>query len=104
MFILLWFIVFLWIGLGYYALPLLWVPVIGSIWTRTMDVYRIWLYLAIPLSLLAALGFLRCAAKLLYWKRVTVVFLIALVVAPVGAGVVLKMNYAFSHTVNAVLP
>jgi len=99
-----WFILFLWLGLGYYALPILQLPYISAIWVKTMDVYRIWLYLALPMSILAAWGFLRSISKLHTWKPLAAVFLLALVVAPIGAGVLLKMNYAFNHDVNLVLP
>jgi hypothetical protein len=99
-----WFTLFLWLGLGYYALPILQLPYIDEIWVRTMDVYRIWLYLALPMSIIAAWGFLRSVSKLHSWKPLAAVFLLALVVAPIGAGVILKMNYAFNHDVNLVLP
>jgi hypothetical protein len=103
-FLAVWFILFLWLGLGYYALPILQLPYISAIWVKTMDVYRIWLYLALPMSILAAWGFLRSISKLHTWKPLAVVFLLALVIAPISAGLLLKMNYAFNHDVNLVLP
>jgi hypothetical protein len=99
-----WFALFLWLGLGYYALPILQLPVIDAIWTKTMDVYRLWLYLALPMSALAARGFLRSAAKLLTWRPVSVILLLALVVTPVTIGVALKINYDLNGTINGVLP
>ena len=59
-----WFILFLWLGLGYYALPVLQLPLIDTIWTKTMDVYRIWLYLALPMSALTARGILRSVSRI----------------------------------------
>lgn len=103
-FLVLWFILFLWLSLGYYALPILQVPYISTIWIKTMDVYRIWLYLALPMSILAAWGFQRSISKLHSWKPLAVIFLVALVTAPIGAGVVLTTNYAFNNNVNLVLP
>jgi hypothetical protein len=97
-----WFIIFLWIGLGYYALPVLWLPLIREIWIRTMDVYRIWLYLALPMSVLAALGFKRSFAKAPN-KLISLGFVI-LLATPMAAGVLLKVNYAATAPVNGVLP
>ena len=97
-----WFIIFLWIGLGYYALPVLWLPLIREIWIRTMDVYRIWLYLALPMTVLAALGFKRSFAKAPN-KLVSLGFVI-LLATPMTAGVLLKVNYAATAPVNGVLP
>jgi hypothetical protein len=99
-----WFILFLWLGLGFYALPILQLPVINGIWTKTMDVYRIWLYLAVPMSALAARGLLRSAAKLLSWRPVSVCVLLFLMIMPVTIGVALKMNYDLNGKVNGVLP
>ncbi len=100
----LWFLIFLWLGLGYYSLPILRLPYINTIWTKTMDVYRIWLYLAIPMGLLAARGLQRSASKLLSWKPVSVILLLALAITPITVSVALKMNYAFNNQVNLVLP
>jgi hypothetical protein len=99
-----WFILFLWLGLGFYALPVLQLPVINGIWTKTMDVYRIWLYLAVPMSALAARGLLRTAARLVSWRPVSVFVLLFLMIIPVTVGVALKINYDLNGTVNGVLP
>jgi hypothetical protein len=99
-----WFLVFLWLGLGLYAFPILQLPYIVQFWVKTMDVYRIWLYLALPMSALAALGFVRSLAKLWKWRFVASLILIALVVTPVTVSVALKMNYAFGASVNGILP
>ncbi len=104
LFAVLWFIVFLWIGLGYYALPILSLPLLRQIWTKTMDVYRVWLYLAIPMCMLAARGFVRTTAKMRTWKPLLSFAMIALAVTPISVGVALKANYAFNHSVNGVLP
>ena len=97
-----WFVIFMWIGLGYYSLPLLWLPYIREVWIRTMDVYRIWLYLALPMSALASMGFgkllLKTPSKLV---SLSLIFLLA---TPMAVGVLLKVNYAFTAPVNGVLP
>jgi hypothetical protein len=99
-----WFIVFLWIGLGYYSFPILWLPYVSDFWIRTMDVYRIWLYFALPMCLLAALGFVRSATRLWSRKPALTLVLLALMVAPMASGVALKENFALNESVNGVLP
>jgi hypothetical protein len=97
-----WFILFLWLGLGYYALPILWLPYIRQIWIRTMDVYRVWLYFAIPMCALASKGFMKAfsAAQ----KPLVVIGLLLLLTIPMATGALLKVNYAFTSPVNGVLP
>ena len=99
-----WFLLFLWLGLGFYALPVLQLPVIDSIWIKTMDVYRLWLYLALPMSALAARGLLRSAAKLLSWHAASVVLLLVLAVTPITIGVAIKVHYDLNNSINGVLP
>jgi hypothetical protein len=99
-----WFIIFLWIGLGYYSMPVLWLPYINDFWIKTMDVYRVWLYLAVPMSLLAAVGFLRSAMRIWNRKPAYTLLLLALTITPIASGVALKANYAFNNPVNGVLP
>jgi hypothetical protein len=100
----LWFVIFLWIGLGYCSLPFLWVPQVSEFWIRTMDVYRIWLYLALPMSLLAAIGLLRSATRIWSRRPALTLLLLALTITPIASGVVLKANYTFNASVNGVLP
>ncbi len=100
----LWFVIFLWIGLGYRSLPLLWLPYISDFWIKTMDVYRIWLYLALPMSLLAAIGLLRSSNRIWNRRPVLTLLLLALVITPIASGVVLKANYTFNQSVNGLLP
>jgi hypothetical protein len=99
-----WFILFLWLGLGYYALPVLQLPIINAIWTKTMDVYRIWLYLALPMSGLAARGILRSISKLINWRPILVILLLALAITPITVSVGLKINYDLNNSVNGILP
>lgn len=99
-----WFVIFLWIGLGYYSMPVLWLPYISEFWIKTMDVYRVWLYLALPMSLLAAVGFLRSATRIWRSKPAYTLMLLALIITPIASGVALKANYAFNNQVNGVLP
>lgn len=99
-----WFILFLWMGLGYYALPILQLPVIDTIWTKTMDVYRIWLYLALPMSALTARGILRSVSKIFTRRPLLVTMFIALAIIPITVSVAMKINYDLSNPVNGVLP
>jgi hypothetical protein len=99
-----WFLLFLWLGLGFYALPVLQLPFVDTIWTKTMDVYRLWLYLALPMSVLAARGLFRSATKLLSWRPVSVALLLVLVVTPITLGVAIKVHYDLNNPINGVLP
>ena len=99
-----WFLLFLWLGLGYFAIPILQLPIINAIWTKTMDVYRLWLYLALPMSVLAARGFLRAAGRLINWRPVSVILLLALTITPITIGVAVKVNYDLNNPINGVLP
>jgi hypothetical protein len=99
-----WFIVFLWFGLGIYAMPILWLPYLGEIWIRTMDVYRIWLYLGVPMCMLAARGFLRSGIKLQARRNSLILLLLALTITPIAISIILKANYAFTAPVNQILP
>jgi hypothetical protein len=99
-----WFVIFLWVGLGYYSMPLLWLPYIREFWIKTMDVYRVWLYLALPMSLLAAVGFLRSATRIWKNRPAYTLMLLALIITPIASGVALKANYAFNNPINGVLP
>ena len=99
-----WFLLFLWLGLGFYALPVLQLPVIDAIWIKTMDVYRLWLYLALPMSALAARGLFRAATKLLSRHPVSVALLLILAVTPITVGVAIKARYDLNSPINGVLP
>ena len=100
--IIFWFILFLWIGLGYYALPLIWLPYVREVWIRTMDVYRIWLYLALPMSALGSFGLGKLLTKAS--SKLISLGLVILLATPIAAGVLLKVNYASTAPVNGVLP
>jgi len=69
-----------------------------------MDVYRIWLYLALPMSGLAARGILRSSSRLLGWRPALVVLLLALAITPITVSVVRKVNYDLNNSVNGILP
>ncbi len=99
-----WFILFLWLGLGYYALPVLQLPLIDTIWTKTMDVYRIWLYLALPMSALTARGILRSVSKIFARRPVLVIMFVSLAIISITVSVAMKINYDLNNTVNGVLP
>lgn len=99
-----WFIIFLWLGLGFLAQPLLWVPPVGNAWIRTMDVYRIWLYLALPMSILAGRGLLRSVGRFWSRRRAVAIILLFLVITPVALSAILRANYSLTANVNPILP
>jgi len=99
-----WFIVFLWLGLGYYAQPLLWVTPVKDAWIRTMDVYRIWLYLALPMSILAARGLVKSLERFWSQRRAVAILLLLVVITPVALSAILRANYSLTAYVNPILP
>lgn len=104
LFAVVWLIAFLWTGLGYYALPILRLPYVADLWIRTMDVYRIWLYLALPMCMLAARGFLKSIIRMRARKLALVPILLVLTITPITLGLVMKTNFVFNSQVNPVLP
>ncbi len=100
LFLVLWFTVFFWLGLGYYAVPLANFPLFQLVW-RSLDIHRFWLYLSIPAALLAGKALVRIArpsAK--KTSLIAMVMILALII--VGAGV--KAAYSLTQNVNPNLP
>jgi hypothetical protein len=102
-FVCLWFLFFLWAGLGYYALPVVWFYPIKTIW-MSLDVDRFWLYLAIPISLLAGIGVTRSVRFASMRSKYLAIVLIVLVATPVLAGPVLKTWISDTQDLNPHLP
>jgi hypothetical protein len=100
LFLVLWFTVFFWLGLGYYAVPLANFPLFQSVW-RSLDVHRFWLYLSIPVALLAGKVLVRMARSSA--KKTSLVALtMILTLIVVGAGV--KATYSLIQNVNPHFP
>ncbi|MGQ9542719.1 MAG: 6-pyruvoyl-tetrahydropterin synthase-related protein [Candidatus Bathyarchaeia archaeon] len=96
----LWFLTFLWLGLGNYAMPLVNLPPVNVVW-RSLDVHRFWLYLAVPAALLAG----KVAVKAMHNRTRAVYpvgFLTILAIMIIGASA--KGVYVLSQNVNPHLP
>jgi hypothetical protein len=98
-----WFISFLWISLGYYVVPIAWVPVLEFFW-RSLDIYRFWLYLSIPVSMLAALGIIRIHRRMWPSRRHVEAIIMILIIVAVGSSAILDARMATTRTVNNLLP
>ncbi|MGC8961150.1 MAG: 6-pyruvoyl-tetrahydropterin synthase-related protein, partial [Candidatus Bathyarchaeia archaeon] len=108
-FLSLWFLIFLWFGLGGFMVPFtgemsppfMRVPLIPYIWSK-LDVHRFWLYLSIPGSILAApllskvLGKARFDRKYM-WVAFSIILLLA-------AGGSIKAAWTLTHPINDYLP
>lgn len=94
-----WFVIFAWLSLGNYAIPVVNLPIINTVW-RSLDVHRFWLYLAIPTSLLA--GKVAVNATRSNRRIYSTGFIVILVVMIIGAS--MKGIYALSQNVNPHLP
>ncbi|MEM3382222.1 MAG: 6-pyruvoyl-tetrahydropterin synthase-related protein [Candidatus Bathyarchaeia archaeon] len=99
MFLSSWFLVFLWLSLGNYAMPMVNLPVINTVW-RSLDVHRFWLYLAIPASLLA--GKVAANATRNIRRTYSIGFIVILTVMIISAS--MKGIYAITQDVNPHLP
>ncbi len=98
-FFLLWFAIFLWLSLGYFAFPLARVPVLSTIW-RSLDVHRFWLYLAVPMAILGGklLNFLFSKRKFIFRIITTAILLIMVI------GAFIKAGYCLTQEINDQLP
>ncbi|MEM2942934.1 MAG: hypothetical protein QXT81_05890 [Candidatus Bathyarchaeia archaeon] len=99
LFLSLWFTLFLWLGLGYYAMPLADLPFFWGLW-RSLDVHRFWLYLSVPAAILA--GKTAVAARSSRRRLPTLCLVALLILAASGAFV--KASYALTQDVNPHLP
>jgi hypothetical protein len=99
LFLSLWFTSFLWLGLGYYAMPLADLPFFWGLW-RSLDVHRFWLYLSVPAAILA--GKIAVAARSSRGRLPTLCLVALLILAISGAAV--KAGYSLTQDVNPHLP
>jgi len=102
-FVCLWFVLFFWAGLGYFALPIFWFYPMKKLWT-SLDVYRFWLYFAIPMVMLAGVGLLRAVQSFSMKGKCRAVLLIVLVAVPVFLSPALRIWYSNTQPVNPHLP
>jgi len=97
------FAAFLWLSLGSFALPLVALHPLSLIW-RALDVHRFWLYLAIPMSILAAIGL----GQLLVRKTHLIMrrhwFLLVVLMGIVLSGGFVKVLYATTQNISEFLP
>jgi hypothetical protein len=102
-FVCLWFVLFFWVGLGYYALPIFWFYPMKKLWI-SLDVYRFWLYFAIPMVMLAGVGLLRAVRSLSMKGKYWAILLIVIVAVPVFLSPALRIRYSDTQPVNPHLP
>ncbi len=99
----LWFLFFLWAGLGYYAIPIVWFQPFKTIWV-SLDVYRFWLYLAIPIVVLAAMGAVRAVRLALTKSKLLTILLLLLICVPVTLSPALRVSDSVNKPINDQLP
>ncbi len=108
-FVSIWFLIFLWFGLGGFMVPLsgemsppfVAVPLTSYIWSR-LDVHRFWLYLTLPASILAAPVTLKIVEKIKirrFYKWIALTIIVVLV-----AGGSIKATWSLTHPINERLP
>ncbi len=101
-FLLCWFVIFFWFGLGNYAAPFVELPMIAWLWKR-LDVHRFWLFAVVPMSALAA-----SALSILLERRdgnhmkKQIVAISMIAIALVSGGV--KGYYSVTQEIGAFLP
>ncbi len=100
-FFLIWFILFLWLGLGYFAIPLTRVPILSTLW-RSLDVHRFWIFLIIPLSILS--GKILDQLARAFRKRRIYKALLVIILSIMLAGAFIKASYSLIQPTNDQLP
>ena len=99
-----WFLVLVWIGLGYYAMPVAWLPYTNYVWLKSLDLYRVWLYVAIPISVLAASILCKSISRLWTWRKISAILLIILVASQLALGAVMAYSTSLNSNESSVLP
>jgi hypothetical protein len=108
-FLSLWFLVFLWFGLGGFMVPFvsensppfMKFPVIPYIWSK-LDVHRFWLYLSIPGSILAAPPLSKTLRKAKLNRRCR--WMASSLLLVLAAGGFVKAAWTLTHPINEYLP
>lgn len=108
-FLSLWFVAFLWFGLGGFMVPFtgemsppfIKFPLIPYMWSK-LDVHRFWLYLTIPASILAAPIIARIIGKIRF-NRVYRWTILCLIIFLTIEGAV-KAAWSLTHPINEYLP
>jgi len=102
-FLSLWFILFLWVGLGYYAIPFVSLWGIQSLW-KMLDIHRFWLFLAIPMSILSSSIFVDLYARLIREKKLLAGVLITLCLSSMVVGCYLRLSDYQDRQINDQIP
>lgn len=100
LFLYLWFTVFFWLSLGYYAMPLANFSLFWGIW-RSLDVHRFWLYLSVPGALLAGKMMVRAAKSS---RRKFSAICVAALMVLIVVGATIKAGYSLTQDINPHLP
>lgn len=108
-FLSLWFIIFLWFGLGGFMVPFtsemsppfMKFPFIPYVWSK-LDIHRFWLYLTIPASILAAPIMARILGEIKFnrvyrWAMLGLILFLAV-------GGIVKAAWSLTHPINEYLP
>ncbi|WP_455278441.1 6-pyruvoyl-tetrahydropterin synthase-related protein [[Eubacterium] cellulosolvens] len=99
-FLALWFVSFFWLGLGYYAIPIVETPLLQSIW-RSLDVYRFWLFLSLPI---AYLGGTLIEGVICRMQRNKKLLLLVVILILLFSGGIVKSVSLLHQDVNPHLP
>jgi uncharacterized membrane protein len=99
-FLTLWFVSFFWLGLGYYAIPIVEIPLLQSIW-RSLDVYRFWLFLSLPIAFLAGILIEGVVCRM---RRNRKLLILAVIFILLFSGGIVKSVYLLNQDVNSHLP
>ncbi|WP_455369374.1 6-pyruvoyl-tetrahydropterin synthase-related protein [[Eubacterium] cellulosolvens] len=95
-----WFVSFFWLGLGYYALPIVEIPLLQSIW-RSLDVYRFWLFLSLPIAFLSGTLIEGVICKIQRNKKILI---LAVILILLFTGGIVKSVKLLHQDVNPHLP
>jgi len=99
-FLVLWFVSFFWLGLGYYAIPIVKIPLLQAIW-RSLDVYRFWLFLSLPIAFLAGTLIEEVICRM---RRNMKLLMLTVILLLLFTGGIVKSVYLLNQDVNSHLP
>ena len=99
-FLVFWFVSFFWLGLGYYALPIVDISLLQSIW-RSLDVYRFWLFLSLPIAFLSGKLIEGTIFKMQRNKKILILTIILVLIF---SGGIVKSVELLHQDVNPHLP
>ncbi|MFC1505967.1 6-pyruvoyl-tetrahydropterin synthase-related protein [Thermoproteota archaeon] len=99
-FLVLWFVSFFWLGLGYYAIPIVKIPLLQAIW-RSLDVYRFWLFLSLPIAFLAGTLIEEVICRM---RRNMKLLMLTVILLLLFTGGIVKSVYLLNQDVSPHLP